>query len=116
MSEVSDGPVSTMPGSYHPLPTGTMCDDHSDRLAVKRVQGETDSFGCEYYDLCQECLNHFNNHKVSGTCDWCKQKSEDLKLRRDLEEGMSGRVYEVCQGCIEKDIRRIQQELDEYDF
>lgn len=34
-----------------------MCDDHPDVPAVARVQGETDSFGCEMHDLCQACLD-----------------------------------------------------------
>lgn len=49
------GPVSTLPGAGHALPAGTMCDDHPDRPAVARIQGETDSFGSELWDLCEEC-------------------------------------------------------------
>ena len=51
------GPISTLPGSRHDFPDGTMCDDHPDRKAVARVQGETDSFGSELIDMCQECLD-----------------------------------------------------------
>ena len=50
MAEVT-GPISTLPGARHALPAGTMCDEHPDRPAVARVQGETDSFGCELNDL-----------------------------------------------------------------
>jgi hypothetical protein len=44
MSDVT-GPISSLPGSTHAAPTAGMCDDHPDRPAVARVQGETDSFG-----------------------------------------------------------------------
>src|SRR3954463_12051043 len=55
MADVT-GPISTLPGTGHHLPDGTMCDQHPDRPAVARIQGETDSFGCEMNDLCQECI------------------------------------------------------------
>lgn len=38
------GPISTLPGHRHKLPSGATCDDHPDRPAVARIQGETDSF------------------------------------------------------------------------
>lgn len=46
MAEVT-GPTSYLPGHHCKLPPGTMCDEHPDRLAIARVQGETDSFGSE---------------------------------------------------------------------
>lgn len=57
MAYVSDGPVMTLPGARLPFPPGTTCDTegHEDRPAVARIQGETDSFGCEAADLCTEC-------------------------------------------------------------
>jgi len=36
-----------------------MCDDHQDRPATHRIQGETDSFGCEYIDWCDECYTNY---------------------------------------------------------
>jgi hypothetical protein len=52
MADVT-GPISTLPGSsHHDVPDGMMCDDHPDRPAVTRLQGETDSFGSEMHDLC----------------------------------------------------------------
>ncbi|TKI01529.1 hypothetical protein FCN80_26365, partial [Martelella alba] len=59
MADISNGPVSTLPGQFSGVPAGVKCDEHHDRDAVKRVQGETDSFGCEYYDMCQECLDKY---------------------------------------------------------
>lgn len=119
MSEVT-GPVSTLPGTRHELPEGTVCDEHPDRPAVARVQGETDSFGSELFDVCQECLDADREwarsaEARSGRCDWCKKDAADLCDRRDYEEGMAGPVYRVCGGCATASDRRIQQELDEYD-
>lgn len=40
----SHGPVSSMPGAASPVLAGETCDEHPDRPAVRRRQGETDSF------------------------------------------------------------------------
>jgi hypothetical protein len=53
MADVT-GPISTLPGAVHRVPEGATCDEHPDRPAVLRVQGETDSFGSETIDYCQE--------------------------------------------------------------
>lgn len=115
----SEGPVSTMPGSISSVLAGEMCDTHRDVPAVLRVQGETDSFGCEYILMCGECHVNFRNYQNSeeartGTCDWCKSHATDLANRRDYDEGMSGPMYRVCGECRRKDLERAQAELDEY--
>lgn len=89
-----------------------MCDDHPDRPAVSRVQGETDSMGCEMHDLCQECLDDMKTAEpMRGHCDYCKTPDQVLRPRRDYEEGLSGPVYYVCEPCIVKDNARINEEL-----
>ena len=40
MADVT-GPISTLSGAHHPVPNGQMCDDHEDRPAIARIQGET---------------------------------------------------------------------------
>ena len=60
MSDVT-GPISTLPGCERAVDPGTMCDEHPDRPAVARVQGETDSFGSEQHDLCAECVAAIRN-------------------------------------------------------
>lgn len=104
MAEVT-GPISTLPGKSHDFPDGTVCDLHPDRMAVARIQGETDGMGCEMNDMCEECLAEYREEMrtadTSGTCEWYKQHAPKLRPRRDYEEGMSGRVYEVCDGCID---------------
>ena len=119
MADVT-GPISTLPGTSYHLPEGTMCDRHPDRLAVARVQGETDSFGCEMNDVCQECLNADRAYARSpdartGTCDWCKQPATDLRSARDYEEGMHGPVYEICGKCQKKRDDEISDELKRHD-
>jgi len=118
MADVT-GPISTLPGSSHSVPDGVECDDHPGRKAVARVQGETDSFGSEMIDLCAECLaDHRAYEKTrdrSGKCDWCKQQAERLTEARDYDEGMHGRVYDVCGPCLDKRDREIREELDRYD-
>jgi hypothetical protein len=118
MADVT-GPISTLPGFGHPLPDGATCDLHPDRPAIVRVQGETDSFGAELNDMCGECLESYREElrtaDTSGVCDWCKNHAPRLRNRRDIDEGMYGRVYEVCDACCKRDEGRIQDELDRYD-
>lgn len=116
MAHVS-GPTSSLPYSRHIVPTGTMCDEHPDRPAVARVQGETDSFGAEYIDCCQECADELAasrevEREKGGVCDWCHTHQPRLSNRRDIDEGSSGPVYRVCDPCIRKDNDRIDEELE----
>lgn len=111
------GPISTLAGARHKLPDGTMCDDHPTVPAVARVQGETDSFGSELHDLCAECVAELQKHANDdrcGTCEWCKSQANDLRDRRDYDEGMCGRVYRVCGACVKQANQRAQEELDAY--
>ena len=118
------GPTSSLPGTFHKLPASTTCDDHPDRPAVARIQGETDSFGAELNDLCQECLDQFRSYQAdarAGVCDWCSSPATDLTYRRDIDEGMNGRVYRVCGTCRKVESERLDEELAEirdhfYDF
>lgn len=119
MADVT-GPINSLPGSSHALPKDAKCDDHPDRPAVGRVQGETDSFGSEMHDLCQECLNeHFSYTRSAeartGRCDWCKSEATDLRDARDYDEGMSGPVYRVCGKCIKRRDEEAHAELEEYE-
>lgn len=112
------GPISTLPGAGHPLPPGAMCDDHPDRPAVARIQGETDSFGAELLDLCQECLDELRAHRAEarcGMCDWCRAEATDLRPKRDVDEGLAGRVYHVCGLCDSRYEARLREELERYD-
>lgn len=117
MAEVT-GPISTLPGASHHVPEGTMCDYHPDRPAVARIQGETDSFGCEMEDLCEECREADRKAEreadTSGKCDWCKQDKPRLRFKRDYEEGMHGPVYRVCDECSDRQDEEDRQYLDSH--
>lgn len=115
MADVT-GPIPTLPGSRHAAQDGAMCDDHPDRPAVRRVQGETDSFGSEMHDLCQECIDELAKHTAEarcGVCDWCKSEAKDLRPRRDFEEGSGGPVYQVCGACVRRENLRLEAEMDD---
>lgn len=119
MAEVT-GPISSLPGSHHAVPDGTACDYHPDRAAVTRLQGETDSFGSEMEDLCEECWRARKREEAaddfnSGECDWCKKEATDLRWRRDYDEGLSGPVYRVCGGCVVREEQRLKEEAARYD-
>lgn len=118
MADVT-GPISTLPGATHSFPEGTVCDDHPDRPAYRRVQGETDSFGSEMYDMCRECYEahsaSLQNADRSGCCDWCKQRKDVLHKHRDFEEGSCGPVYDVCGDCIRRQRDALEDELDNWD-
>lgn len=114
------GPISTLPGRRHELPPGVKCDLHPERDAVERIQGETDSFGCEMHDCCQECVDELRECARSpeartGKCDWCKHEANDLAYTRDIDEGMAGPVYHVCGLCRKKYDDELRAELDYYD-
>lgn len=112
MADIS-GPTRSLPGALHNVPAGTMCDDHDDRPAVKRVQGETDSFGAEYIDWCQECYDNYlatKDEASVGLCDRCAGEAK-LFAWRDWEEGSSGRVYHVCGDCRSRQADAAREEL-----
>lgn len=119
MADVT-GPISTLSGAFHDCPDGQKCDEHPDRLAIARIQGETDSFGCEMYDVCQECLDEHRAYLKSpeaaehrkGICEWCKNPADDLRDRRDYEEGLYGRVYRVCGACVKRENEELKAESD----
>lgn len=115
MSAVT-GPISTLPGAVFPAPAGVRCDDHPERPAAGRLQGETDSMGSEMHDLCQECLDAARaatRATWSGCCDWCKAEANDLRNRRDLDEGSCGTVYRVCGSCRRRESDEAAAELDD---
>ena len=110
----SRGPVSSMPGSIQRLEAapGIDCDNCSGNDAVVRVQGETDSMGCEYLYWCQACYDKYraNPEVKEGACDWCKGFFTGLVARRDYDEGMAGPIYWVCHPCVVKDNERAAEE------
>jgi hypothetical protein len=118
MADVT-GPIHTLPGAAYGVPDGTVCDDHPDRPATHRVQGETDSFGSEMNDLCAECYAELraemNAPQEAYPCDYCKVPSTDRRAIRDPDEGMYGPVYYACAPCRLEQRKRIQEEASEFE-
>lgn len=111
------GPIHSLPGSGH-SPEG-MCDDHDDRPATHRVQGETDSFGCEMHDMCDECYQAWRVAPQYGDdlgrCDYCRHETANRRPIRDYEEGLGGPVYYVCEECRARVRARELEEAQEWD-
>lgn len=128
------GPTSTMPGSLHKVPAGQTCDEHPERVAKYRIQGETDSMGAEFVDACEECARRIlpaaRERYYPGRCDICKRFADTLRKWRDPDEGLAGPVYDACEGCVKdaqqhqlqgesldalEDRDRVSEMIDEFD-
>lgn len=114
MADVT-GPIDTLPGAIRNPPAGMTCDECGQPAEV-RVQGETDSFGCEMYDLCRPCWDAEKKVMVdtSGACDWCGKHADALAPRRDIDEGMCGPVYYVCAACRKRDDEALRREVERW--
>jgi len=100
------GPTTRLPGHTRPAPKDQMCDEHPTIPAYMRVTGDVDSHGSEECDLCTLCFAQYAasvaKADTAGLCDWCKTRKPRISPARDFEEGMAGRVYDVCDECISK--------------
>lgn len=104
------GPISSLPGARHRVPTGATCDCCGVPATI-RIQGETDSFGCELNDYCQACYDKMEARIAAEReadpdagnyiCDGCKRDAP-CKPARDLEEGNCGPVYWYCDPCMSR--------------
>ena len=69
-------------------------------------------------DMCEECAAEHRAYLKSpeaaehrkGMCEWCKSPADDLRDRRDYEEGMCGRVYRVCGACVKRENAELEAE------
>lgn len=109
--------------SVHDDEWGTHCYEHPEREATHRLCVEADSFGAEFYNMCDEC---FEEHKSQikakkedpdqwDTCPRCKTAVPQLSSYRDPDEGMHGRVYDACPKCVSKFWERYEEENSYYD-
>lgn len=110
---------SNLPGRLLTLPKDAMCENegHENVPATRCVQGETDSFGYESFCLCEPCYDKYRedaDKPEDGYCEFHKGQGTDIRPFRDIDEGFSGPVYDVCQSCRIAANRRAQEELDEY--
>ncbi|MCO9048778.1 hypothetical protein [Acinetobacter sp. UC24323] len=103
---------------------GTKCDRHHDREAVSRICVEADSFGAEYSNMCQECLDEYKAHKKQKLndpsqweqCPRCKTLIPELSSYRDPDEGSHGPVYQRCSDCVSKFWKRWEEENLDDDY
>lgn len=96
-----------LPGDYIKLNSPSRsCEGYNyecNEIALYKLQGETDSFGAEYFYYCQSCLDKTllavrEYEDQEEYCEWCKKLAK-LKPVRDFEEGFHGPVYYVCSSC-----------------
>jgi DNA-directed RNA polymerase subunit RPC12/RpoP len=106
----STSSVNSLPGSKKACSNGEKCDDHPEVDAVHRIQGETDSFGCEYFYVCQLCFEEFEKAgDPEYDCDGCGIDGP-VKPARDPDEGMAGPVYYYCTTCMKEHKERISRD------
>ena len=101
------GPNSYLPGQQLKVTNGMTCDKHTDRISVMRIVGETDSFGSEIIDMCDECKDNYLKHIAEQQdqekrCEICLRMKKDVKPHRDPEEDSCGRLYDMCPECYRK--------------
>ena len=99
---------NTRPGACYKATRGEMCEAHPDEKATVVVQGETDSFGCEYAYLCAECeaarqlqlaQRDTLNAEAQAFCEVGNHLGWGIQLVRDPDEGNHGRLYSCCTEC-----------------
>ena len=78
-----------------------MCEVHPDVRAVQCLVGEVDSFGAEFINQCQECIDTSdgNGADIHGDCEICHENNVPVRQEQDPEEGFAGRRYDVCGNC-----------------
>jgi hypothetical protein len=109
--------MNNLPGSRVAYIGCDTCEEcNNGTRATWRLQGETDSFGCEYIFVCDKHLEEADDAAreadTAGPCDWCKINKEKLSPHRDIDEGSNGPVYHVCSSCIAKESEALEDELD----
>jgi hypothetical protein len=114
------GPTTSLPGHMQTVHNGARCDRHPHRPAVKTITGETDSFGSETIDACQQCVDEIQaelkrRRESLQFCDWCKTQQTGCRDTRDYEEGSTGRVYTVCPSCRKRQNDEAGQDLEDMD-
>ena len=105
----------SLPGRRLKLKSGSMCEKHELVPAVINIQGETDSMGYEECLMCKECYEAYllvKDEPIIGTCEWCKCEDKTLTPTRDMDEGFSGSLYEICDACIIRQNNAAQEDLD----
>lgn len=106
--------------SIHDDEWGTFCYTHHDIKATHRICSEADSFGAEYYNMCDQCWNEHQaaiQAKKEDPVQWeccrkCGNHVPYLSSYRDPDEGMCGPVYEACPDCVSKFYQSYEDECE----
>ncbi|MFA6271930.1 MAG: hypothetical protein WC693_02360 [Patescibacteria group bacterium] len=96
------------------IPDGTLCDTCGQVPATRRVLVDDTGFGKEYGYFCDACHEQESKSLCTGSCDWCKRKSNDLRWVKDSSEGMDDPLYLVCPRCAKAQQDRVDRDLEEY--
>ena len=99
---------------------GLNCLNHPDVLAVVRICTESDSFGSEYENYCQECMDQpmpEDEEVEEECCPECGLMNGPIYPYRDPDEGSHGRVYYQCKVCqtTRADILREEMDMEDDD-
>ena len=109
--------------SIHDDEWGTFCYTHHDIKATHRICSEADSFGAEYYNMCDECWDEYQaaikakleDPEQWESCPKCRNHVPRLTSYRDPDEGMCGPVYEACPDCVSKFWKSFEDECEMFD-
>ncbi len=95
-----------------------MCEG-CNKPATHKVSGEEDSFGTEWSYYCEPhalvvhgVATKADDAGTIGTCKWCKRTEVAVFRYRDSDEGHNGPVYNVCDCCIQRDIKQSHEEYE----
>lgn len=83
---------------------GIACAEHKTVRATKILIGESDSMGSEVTPMCEECLKKHQEHVQNNPdeyvrhCEKC-DSTDNVRGKRDPDEGMAGPVYMWCRRC-----------------
>ena len=102
---------------------GTFCYTHQHIKATHRICSEADSFGAEYYNMCDECWDEYQaaikakleDPEQWESCPKCRNHVPRLTSYRDPDEGMCGPVYEACPDCVSKFWKSFEDECEMFD-
>lgn len=106
-----------------PVPENTMCVNHPHLEAVRGYVTSIDDGAHEYAHLCEECgivhqisLDTFveTEEQCIGDCEWCRATNVPVFETRDIEEGSSGCIYDVCRKCIKEQNDSLAREEEVY--
>ena len=106
--------------SIHDDEWGTFCYTHNDIKATHRICSEADSFGAEYYNMCNQCWDERQaaiqakkeDPEQWECCRKCGNHVPYLSSYRDPDEGMCGPVYEACTDCVSKFYKSYEDECE----